>query len=389
MVKMLGFEALVLLTLVGLLFTACSQKAAPGPVISPKENSSVEKKQATGPAQWENLVVEAKKEGKLMIYSSQLGPIIRSTGDAFEKKFGIGVDFLIGRGEELTQRIQMEKGAGLHVADLIIAGGTTLLTTMKPLGLLGKVEPLLVLPEVTDPGAWITGAVPFVDKDRTTLTMVASYQRYVMVNTEFVKEGEFTSYKALVNPKWKGKMSFYDPTLTGSGNAFLTFLAMDAWGLDETKEFMRQLVKQEPAMTRDRRLSVEWVARGKYPIGIAPSRDVAVEFMKLGAPVVFAKAAEGGKIGTSGGGLGMPVTVPHPKATTVFLNWLLSREGHNKFIRIYGQPGTRRDAPREGIPSDLFPEPGEKAYPEKEDAILFQGEMVKIAREIFAPLTRQ
>ncbi|MBI4331105.1 MAG: extracellular solute-binding protein, partial [Chloroflexi bacterium] len=327
-------KLLTLVVLTGLIAGACGQSKTPAPVTSPPNGT----RQAAKPVQesdWDRLVAAAKKEGKVMIYSSQLGTQIRDTVEPFKKKYGIKVDFLIGRGEELTQRLQTEKSAGLYIADVVIAGATVLVVTMKPLGILGSIEPLLVLPEVTDPKAWITDTVPFMDKDRTGFSMIASFQRFVLINTDLVSQGEITSYKDILNSRWKGRMVYFDPTITGSGNAFIRVLATDVWGLEGTKDFMRQLAKQDPAFTREKRLSAEWVARAKHPVGIAPDRGVVIDLMRAGAPIVFVKAAEGGITGTSGGGLGVVARMANPNATRLFVNWLLSREGHASFIRVY------------------------------------------------------
>jgi len=51
-----------------------------------------------------------------------------------------------------------------------------------------------------------------------------------------------------------------DPTVPGAGNSFVSILAT-IWGVEEAKEFLRQLVKQDLAITRDLRQQVEWVLR--------------------------------------------------------------------------------------------------------------------------------
>jgi iron(III) transport system substrate-binding protein len=312
--------------------------------------------------------------------------VIRDLASAFEKKYGIKVEWVNGRGEELTQRMQTEKTAGISTVDVVMSGDATTLTVLKPRGLLGKIGAQLILPEVTDPQAWITKHVPFYDKDQMGIAMLATPQRYVIRNTAMVNDHELTSYKDLLNPKWKGKITMNDPTVTGTGNAFLTMLAFNLWGVEGAKEFMRQLVKQEPAITRDRRLQAEWVARGKYAISIATNFENAIEFMNLGSPIAFAKVKEGGKIGSGAGGLSVPETPAHPNASKVFINWILSKEGHAVFVKTYGSPGSRRDAPREGVPPQMFAEPDEKFYEETEESILFRTEMMKLAKEIFAPL---
>ena len=69
-------------------------------------------------------------------------------------------------------------------------------------------------------------------------------------------------------------------------------------------------------------------------------------------------------------------------------NWLLSKEGHSIFVKAYGSPGVRTDAPREGIPIQMFPDPGGKIYEDNEESILYRNNMMKIAKEIFAPLLK-
>ena len=179
-----------------------------------------------------------------------------------------------------------------------------------------------------------------------------------------------------------------DPTITGTGNAFFNMLAFNVWGVEGTKDFMRQLVKQEPVITRDRRLQAEWVARGKHAISIATNLENAIEFMNLGSPIKFAKVKEGGVIGSGAGGLSVPEVPAHPNASKVFINWILSKEGHAVFVKSYGSPGSRTDAPREGIPPQLFAEPDEKFFEETEEGILARPEMMKLARKIFAPVLK-
>ncbi len=339
-------------------------------------------------AEWNKAVEAAKKEGKVMIYSVPSGDVIRSIANAFEKRYGIKVEWVNGRGEELTQRIQTEKIAGIKSVDVIIAGNATSLVVMKPRGMLGNIGSVLILPEVVNPQAWISGHVPFYDKDQTGIAMIAAPQRYIVRNTAMVNDREITSYKDLLNPKWKGRITMNDPTVTGTCDAFMTMLAFDVWGINETKDFMRKLVKQEPAITRDRRLQAEWVARGKYALSIATNFENAIEFINLGSPIAFAKVKEGGKIGSGAAGLSVPETPAHTNASKVFVNWLLSKEGQTIFVKSYGSPGSRKDAPREGIAPQMFADPDEKFYEETEEWILFRSSIMKVSKEIFAPLLK-
>ncbi|MDP2719770.1 MAG: extracellular solute-binding protein [Dehalococcoidia bacterium] len=388
--KRVKVYSLLLVLLTALLIASCQPQATPAPVVTarPTVTAPTEKPKPAWEVEWEQAVAEAKKEGTVLIYSTPSGDIIRGLAAAFEKKYGIKVEWVNGRGEELTQRIQAEKSAGINAVDVIMSGGTTTQTVMKPRGLLGKLDVLLLLPEVTDPKAWSGDAIPYVDKDHTYIAMLATFQRYAMINTDLAKKEEITSYMDLLNPKWKGKMVINDPTVTGTGNAFFNFLAVDVWDLERTKDFMRKFVAQEPAVTRDRRLQGEWVAKGKYAISVATNMETAIEFIKLGSPVAFADVVEGGKIGAGAGGLAVPVKAGHPNASKVFVNWILSTEGHGVFVSTYGSPGSRKDFPQAGIPPEMIAKPGERAIGENEEETLHRAVMGNIAKEIFAPLLK-
>ncbi len=57
---------------------------------------------------------------------------------------------------------------------------------------------------------------------------------------------------------------------------------------------MKALVGQEPLVSRDRRLLVEWLARGRYPLLLAGNLDELLHFKKLGAPIKGVETKEGG-----------------------------------------------------------------------------------------------
>ncbi len=229
--RKLTLNAVLIAALVALAIL-CKLAALPAAasVSPPESKSSAKITGSSWEAEWNRDVEAAKKEGRVQIYSTPSGDIIRTIANAFEKKYGIKVEWIVGRGEELAQRMQVEKVAGIKAVDVIISGGPSTQTVMKPQGLLGKLDSLLVLPEVLDPQAWITKHIPYLDKDHTGLAMLATLQRFVTRNTAMVRANEITSYKDLLNPKWKGKINVNDPSVAGTGSAFFTMLAVHVWG---------------------------------------------------------------------------------------------------------------------------------------------------------------
>ncbi|MBI4331894.1 MAG: extracellular solute-binding protein [Chloroflexi bacterium] len=329
-------------------------------------------------------MAEAKKEGRVTIYNI-LGQEPRiAISQAFMAKFGIEAEFAsFSRAVEVMAKVQAENRAGLFLADLFFVGTSTNIASMKPAGLLGAMEPLLMLPEVTDPRTWTGGKFPFVDKDKQVIAISAVTRRNIVHNTDFIKKGEITSYKDMLKPQYKGRISLNDPTISGSGAAFLAFLALRVWNLDEASEFLTRLVRQQEAVIqRDQRQQVEWIARGRLAIGLAPHPETLVEFVGAGAPLNVATMKEGtyGIAGT--GAFSVPDKFAHPNAAKVFVNWLLTREGQTVFARSYGSPSMRIDVSAEGIDPMFLQQPEEKVFFDDEEMILFRARVQDIAKEI-------
>lgn len=80
------------------------------------------------------------------------------------------------------------------------------------------------------------------------------------------------------------------------------------------------LKEQNLTLTRDPRLQVEWVARGKFPVGLAVYTDQLVNFAALGTPIAQQKVKEGGFVTASTGGLSLFNKPAHPNAAIVFAN---------------------------------------------------------------------
>ncbi|MBI4330792.1 MAG: extracellular solute-binding protein [Chloroflexi bacterium] len=375
----------VVISLLAALVSACAP-GAPAPPPSP-EVKAPSPGVGVKPAwqeKWETTVAAAKKEGKVTLYSVWGAEVTNPLRQAFLDRFGIELEFgSVGRGPALLPRVQTENRAGLFIADAFGSGASTLVTSLKPAGILGPVEPLLILPEVTDAGAW-SGGFPFVDRDRYVVGYSAGIDRALLYNTTLIKEGEITSFKDLLKPQYKGKIAMGDPTISGSANSVLSHLAYNAWTPEEAGRWLRQILKQQEAViSRDDRLVTEWVARGKYAIAIGPRNPAVVELTRAGAPIKLAEQTEGHRVTASGGCIAAPARSSHPNAQAVFVNWLLSKEGQTVFAKGYGYPSRRLDVPAEGIVDPtLIIKPGDKLFYDTEERIIQTSQLQELAKKI-------
>lgn len=362
-----------------MLFVACSPVAAPTP--APVINTPAAPIIPAWQVQWENLVKAAKKEGIVNVVSSNP---YRDLIAPFKQEFGITMENVVFQGANMTARINAERRAGIYTMDVGVIGLSTGFE-LKPEGSLDPLESVLLLPEVTDPGAWYKGEIPFADRsDKTLIPFFAFSMPPIGVNTNLVKAEEIKSFRDLLDPRWKGKIVFSDPTRTGTGNsAFVALLHIMG------NDYMRELGKQVQILS-DERLMIDWVAQGKVPIVLAPRAVTWVEFIQTGAPITTVIPTEGTWLISASGSVALLNKAPHPNAARLFINWLLSKKGQTIISRDVGYQSARVDVPTDFLPSFILRNPSVKYLDtiSEEYQLRKMPEGTKMAKELFGPLLK-
>jgi len=279
-------------------------------------------------ADWEATIRGAEKEGQLVIY----GPRGRDQeilySEIFAKAFPkIRVQYTAGRLSQLISRLMAEQRAGVRQVDLLLGGTDVLLGTFKDKGLLQPIRPLLVLPEVLDPSAWFKGKLLFADIEEKYIAMYRAVPySSACINTNLIKPGELKSYWDLVNPKWKGKIASQDFSSGSARNQMYVLYIREDLG----PKYLRRLFgEMDVVISRNVVQLGDWLAQGKFAIALGgvDCPDLALK----GLPVA------------------MLATAPHPNASKVFLNWVLSREGQMAFQKITKENSLRIDIPKQGV----------------------------------------
>ena len=371
--------SIVLLMFLGL---GSSQSAT----AAPKAAAPTAKSAVTGAAgwqkRWDETLAAAKKEGTLVIYG-EVNPELRTALRKFEQKYGIKMDIVYGKSNEIATRWDKERVAGLNLVD-VFHTSPVLGPYMKSNKGWGPLEPHFILPEVTDPKAWSNGKVPFLDADKTIIPLNGALTSSVAYNTELVKEGQLKSYRDLLKPEWKGKIVFFDPTLMSASTGWTTFMMTDIYGLEGGKDYLRAFAANDPAITRDARLVVEWVAKGKYPIGVGTGHALVSQFKVNGAPIKMARFQEGGLINPGSGAIEISTNPPHPNAAAIYVNWILTDEGQAAAAQGMAAPPLRLGVNVEGVDPEKLPQPGEKVFLANENFFKIQAKpAIDFAKEAF------
>lgn len=379
------FAPLVLAVLVSML-AACNPAPSATATPVPAPVQKVEQKPAWETT-WAALVAEGKKEGRVTVYSTIPADISRDMGKRFNDQFGIELEFVTGRGAEVIQKLQTERRAGLYLGDAATLSvqqfvANDLRSMMDP------VVPLLMRPDVTDTSKWLGGKLPVLDREGDILAFIGQRASFQIYNTDMAKDGELPTIRAFADPKWRGKIVMMDPTVLSSATNWYQFaLRRQLGGVEQGRAYMKELAKNVAATTMDYRLLNEWVARGKYAIAVPVRADEAIVFMREGAPIKFVESAsDPQRIGASWGTIEALKNRPHPKATQVFINWLMTKENLAAVSKASGLPMTRVDVPTEGLTPYIIPRAGDLG--EDEDSYQELNAMLEWAKEDFAIIKR-
>ena len=267
---------------------------------------------AQAPADWTAIESAAKKEGKVVLYTSSAAEDVPLVMKKFQDRYGIETSFLRGRGSELRERLRTEHASNRQVGDVVSSGNTLM-----------SFEPAIfdrhpVLPNATKL------VTPFKDDGLFVPSSVALFT--ILVNTNLVKpEDEPKSWKDLLDPKWKGKLLVDDPRATGQGNVSFMVLA-EKFGPD----FLTGMARQGPVFTRDRSVSARRVAQGEYPIYFVfgPGEFAALE----GLPLKIVIPQEGAPYTSNI--LAKIAGAPHPNAALLLINFMLGDEAQNVFADL-------------------------------------------------------
>jgi ABC-type Fe3+ transport system substrate-binding protein len=194
------------------------------------------------------------------------------------------------------------------------------------------------------------------------------------------------SLEKLLDPKWRGRIAINDPTSSaGSGRTTAIWL-WSVMGPEKATEFIRGIRAQAGAVARDERQLIEWIARGRYPILLAPNDTVLQALVLEGLTV--GRVTEMQDYGTyttaSSGSIAVMNNAPQPNAAKVFINWALSRDGQLAYSRGLNQPVRRLDTPTDHLSSVALPRPGGKYWPaDTEDNRVMPAELSALLKETF------
>ena len=173
----------------------------------------------------DELVEAAKKEGKLVVYSTTSR--VSTAAENFEKLYGIKVETANLKDGELVEKISLEVGGGVNGADMVLCQ-----------------DGARVYGELITPG-YLVNYVPETLKDQipeeNQNPLVFQFVDKVFIfNSENSTDAPVTNIWQLTEPEWKDRVQFKNPNQEGVNSNFLTMLTSDEWSgkiADAYKEY--------------------------------------------------------------------------------------------------------------------------------------------------------
>jgi iron(III) transport system substrate-binding protein len=330
--------------------------------------------------EWDALVKAAQREGKVeLVLSGQVPQRLRPAMSEFEKKYGIRVNSQIGGGSAHISRLLAERRLNRYSLDVWLGGATGVISSLLPIGAAVPFAELLVDPEVKDPSRWFQGKHHYIDPEgRYVFVWGASPTYNVAYNTKLVEPNEIRSYADLLNPKWKGKIVSWSPG-QGAGASIIPMFFNPKIG---EEWFRRWATEMNVTIVTDARQGAEWVALGRFAIGMFGLNTQAEALKDQGFPIkdyLPHPMAEGEVLSASAANIMVMDKAPNPNAAQLFINWALSKEGQASFVKASGSTDSlRTDVPNEGLEPQYRIDPSadyivafsNPEYAERQDEVL-------------------
>ena len=305
------------------------------------------------------LIAAAKKEGKVVWYTSIDLPLAEKIAKAFEAKFP-GVTCQVERtgAERVFQRIGQEYASNIHAVDTVNSSDASQFIVWKQQGMLASHVP-----------EDVAKFYPADQKDPDG--MFASFRlglSIIAYNTSMVKADEAPkSFADLLQPKWKGKIVKAHPGYSGTIMT-ATYELVHRLGWD----YLAKLAKQSVLQVQSASVPPKKLALGERSVMADGNEYNIFQIMAKKGPVAPVYPTEGTP--QIVGPTGMFKAAPHPNAAKLFCNYSFTRECQQLIIDVGGlrsMHAQAKDAPGHKPLKEI------KLLPENAAGVLKEGDSIK------------
>lgn len=260
----------------------------------------------------DTLVKEAKEEGELSLYTSNVS--LQSFVDAFTAKYGIPVKVYQATSESILQRVTQETKANHQGADIVETNGTELTVLSRASALYPYRSALRnkVRPE---------GQLDDWTATRFNMFVVAW-------NTDKVQQGQQpASIEALADPMWKGRVSL--EVADSDWYAAMTKYFLDKGRTQADVDKLFAALASNAKVVNGHTTQVQLLGAGQYDVAASAYSHNVDTAADDGAPITW-RPQSGTPVQPvvlRPNGAGLVANAAHPAAAVLFMDFLLSPQG--------------------------------------------------------------
>ena len=296
-------------------------------------------------------VEAAKKEGKVVWYTSTPIETGQKIADLFQKEYGIKVEMFRSGGSAILRRFQQEMDAGRAAADVLTHSDPAAAAAMTRKGLFVPFKPkdFDKIPEAAKDAAG-----NFIAQ---RLNLMVIYVR----GDKVAPAEEPKSWNDVLDAKYKGKLVMTDPSFTALQVSVVGMMSkLRGW------DFYEKLRTNDIMVVQSNQQASDMLKRGERVIAVGALDSYAADERKAGHPMKTLYPTDGVFVIPS------PTAIvkgsPNPKAAQLFAQFMISEPVQKLFPADGGYAARIDVAPPDGSPAirDLKIIPVDYDYIEKE-----------------------
>lgn len=265
---------------------------------------------------------EASAPGEVVVYSARIEQLIKPMFDAFTAKTGVTVKYFTASEAELYERLKAE-GANTPT-DVLMTVDAGNLWLAQQAGLLqgfasSAIEKNIPAHLRAEGNAWVGLSVR---------------ARAIAYSTERVKPSELSTYEALGDPRWRGRLCLR--TSKKVYNQSLVATMIKTLGEPRTEEVLRGWMANEPRIfTSDTKL-LEAIAAGQCDVGLVNTYYLArLQAKDPAFPVaMFWPNQDGRGVHVNISGAGVTRHAKHRDNAVRLIEFLSSPEAQNLYADV-------------------------------------------------------
>ncbi len=260
---------------------------------------------------------------EVVVYSSRIDELIKPVFDAYTAKTGVKIKFITDKEAPLMQRIKAEGQNG--VADLLLTVDAGNLWQAEQMGILQPIKSDII-------DANIPPQYRAKSHDWTGLSLRA---RTIVYSTERVKPSELSTYEALADKQWEGRLCLR--TAKKVYNQSLTATMIETHGEAKTEEIIKGWVGNlSTDVFSDDTAVLQAIEAGQCDVGVVNTYYYGrLHKQQPDLPIKLFWPNQGDRgVHINLSGIGLTKHAPHPEAAKKLVEWMTGEEAQKLFADI-------------------------------------------------------